>query len=281
MSCGGPGQRFQRGYGVDAADRQTAAEQRFTGERGERGRVDPGVGEGGRSYRDACPVGAVGDLHGDGAAVGQGGDLYTLESVLDEQPGYGPHQGGDVPAGARRHPRVVAHRVGDPGLGGAGQGGGDPGGGAGEAVQGDGEQGCAAAVDGHPGDALPGEVLDGLGDRPLEGVAGVEVVAEGPAVEPCGEEHGGVLAGAVLGEPGGRAALARPGLAYGPAERQVRRVAQVVLGEPGAREDAPGAGEVPFLAGVAGGGEGDRLPSSGRPARTMATAWTGLSAERG
>jgi hypothetical protein len=86
-------------------------------------------------------------------------------------------------------------------------------------------------------------------------VAGVEIVLQRPAVEHAGVEHGRVLAGAVLREPGGQPALAHPGVPDDRVERQVRDVAQVVLGEPGEVEDAPGSGEVAFLAGVAGRGQ--------------------------
>ncbi len=242
----------------------------------------PRAGPARRRPPDTGPVRPVGDLHRDGPAVGQRGDLHALEAVLGEQPRHGPHERGDVPAGAGGHLGVLAHRVGDPGLGGAGRGRGDPGEGAGEAVQGDGEQRGAAAVHGDPGDALAGQLLDGRGDGLLERVRRVQVVVQGPAVEPCGPEHGRVLAGAVLGEAGGQPALADPGVPgrpgrtacrarcaggarRGPASSRMRRV-------PARWRSSP-----EWLAAASDSSS----PSSGSPARSMATAWRGLTAERG
>ncbi len=160
---------------------------------------------------------------------------------------------------------MAAQRVRHPPLGRARRRRGDAGGGAGEAVQGHREQRGAAAVHGDVGDVLPGELLDDLGDRRLERMGRVEVGVQGPAVERAEVQHRGVLAGAVLGQPGGRAALAHPGVPDGRAVRKVRDVAQVVLGEAGQCEDPAGPGEVAFLAGVAAHRQGEQVTVERQP----------------
>jgi len=92
-------------------------------------------------------------------------------------------------------------------------------------------------------------------DLALEGVRGIEVAPEVGARALAREEHAGVLARAVVGDPSGSGGRpARPGL-----DRQVRRAPQVAFGKPAGSQEAPDDADVDGLAVVRGAHDGNEI----------------------
>lgn len=121
----------------------------------------------------------------------------------------------------------------------------------------------AAPVDGAGDGALAGEPLDGVEDLLLERVLGVQVAVDRPAVANAGQQHRGVLAGAVHVHGGGAATIPEDLDACGAVRRQVGRALQRVLRQRGLGEDAPNHRDMGGGSRVAGrgkhGGEGTEV----------------------
>ena len=105
----------------------------------------------------------------------------------------------------------------------------------GQAGQRVGVKGRAAAVDGHGDHRFLGELDEGVGDGPLEGVLGVPVGGGVPPVDDAGREHGRVLARAVLRD--GRLGAGRRG-----SRRPARRRRS---GSPGCSAGPPRSARLP------------------------------------
>src|SRR5664280_171951 len=229
------------------------------GEGVERGAVDAE----GLEQRDhqlaASAFGAVDDLERDPRTVRKPRREDALRAALADEPRYGAVDGEIGVAGAGDILGVGAVRVGDAPGGAVGR----DGEGAESPCQTDGcggERGSAAAVDGRVGDRLGRVLGERLADQLLQRVVRVKVGGDVPA-RPYGRaQHRRVLAGTVLRDGLGAAALADPRDARVRLDRHVGRVLEVGLGEAGAGEDRPYVGEVVWLAEVGCGRDRQLVP---------------------
>ena len=223
------------------------------------------------------------------AAVPSGSANASTPSApgLEQQPGDLGHQPVLVPGGAGRPGGELAHRIGDLPLRGARlgqhQGPERPG----DAAQGQREHRGAAAVHPDRRDRLPGQVLDGPPDVHLERVVGLQVGLGRPLVGDAGREHGRVLARAVVPDPRLRPGCPRPTAAV-ISRRAVGSSPGSDAGQRRSSSVSPAKSRMSFTPWTwksspewLAAASASSSPSSGSPARSIATACSGLLDERG